>query len=88
MEDVITDIPKLNKEEIEIFPVPADDFIFIINSKNKGSYKVFDTTGRLQTQGNYDADFRISVQSLNNGVYYLLLESEGLAFRKTFSIIR
>ncbi len=88
MEDVITGAPNLTPDEIQIFPVPADNFIFIKNPHNKGNYKVFDTEGRLRLQGSFDADFRISVQSMNNGVYYIFLQSEGLVFRKAFSIVR
>ncbi|MEQ9405979.1 MAG: T9SS type A sorting domain-containing protein [Cyclobacteriaceae bacterium] len=65
-----------DENELEVFPVPATDFINI-RSKSAAdiTYKISDLSGRLIMTGNVEG--KVDVKSLKKGVYLLQLVTDG-----------
>lgn len=58
---------------VHIFPNPAQDKIFLNTHQPIDSYEIYSSDGKLLLQGNYES--HIPIQSLNNGVYCLILRN-------------
>jgi len=78
----------LGKNEISAFPNPANDFINIISSVEIISYKILDIHGTeiIVEPRNFDSCFRISVESLKNGIYFIALNTSNQVYIKKFVI--
>lgn len=78
--NIVDDERKLLSEELNIYPSPAEDFIYINGSDNYNSFKIFSITGQLiEEYQNYVID----VSSLQSGVYFV---KQGSAVRKFVKI--
>jgi len=56
----------------KVYPVPASDFVIIEGAENfNGQVELLDVTGKLMKQKLMEANGRISLESLNEGVYFL-----------------
>jgi hypothetical protein len=59
-----------------IYPNPTSDIVFIHNPQKEGySYQLLDGTARLITSGNANETAEIGLSGLNEGIYYLQIES-------------
>ena len=58
--------------QINIYPNPASDILYIKNAKDVRSYIITDFSGRIVLKNNLDKDF-INIQSLSTGNYVLQL---------------
>lgn len=65
----------LNKNEINIYPNPANDFIHVKNVKGSNSYKIFDASGRIFLEDHLKEE-KINVSSLIEGNYMLQIISK------------
>lgn len=72
-----------NREEIKIYPNPANDKIQLKHSNKITSYRIADYTGKLIDAGNY-SDYGINVNNFLPGNYIIqvLLENKSQAFGK------
>lgn len=64
-----------NKQELIIFPNPANRNFKIEYSTNIKSYKLIDFTGRVIIQGEY-SDNGVNIELLPSGIYMVLVELE------------
>jgi hypothetical protein len=60
--------------QLEIFPNPAHDFLYLKNNSQKLNYKILDYTGRVILSGKTEKE--INVQTLSPGYYRVVLEDE------------
>lgn len=66
---------------ISIYPNPTNDLFFISHNSDNVSISLFDTQGKLlKNQSRIESGSSISIGDLNNGVYYLLVQT---AFQST-----
>lgn len=72
-------------ENINIYPNPATDFIYVKNYKEAESYMIFDVLGRIVLQANLHQE-KIDIESLEKGNYILQLKTKNNI--KTFKIIK
>lgn len=63
------------KQEVEIYPNPVSDYVYIKNNKFK-TYQLLDEMGRVIDSGVIKDVNAINVQHLPAGVYYLSLQSD------------
>lgn len=68
----VTDVKKNN---INVYPNPAVDFINISNVSSKTKFEIYSVGGQLVNQGTTDG--KVNVSKLTKGVYILSLESKG-----------
>lgn len=68
----VTDVKKNN---INVYPNPAVDFINISNVSSKTKFEIYSVGGQLVNQGTTDG--KVNVSKLTKGVYILSLESNG-----------
>ena len=64
--------------QLSVYPNPASSFIMVMNSQYPNlSYQLFDSVGRQMQAGAIpNTENRIEVQSLNEGIYFLVLFDE------------
>lgn len=72
---------KVNKEEVKIYPIPANKYFNIVipsNYKN-GSIVITDVVGKTvkSIEINNQENIKILTQEINSGVYFLSIENEG-----------
>ncbi|OQC42762.1 MAG: hypothetical protein BWX61_01352 [Bacteroidetes bacterium ADurb.Bin035] len=56
-----------------VYPIPANDMIYIQTNKNISELQLIDAIGRVVIISN---DSQIDVSNLSNGVYQLLIKSD------------
>ena len=76
-----------NSNTIYFFPNPAKDIIHLrMNSGFTGTYKVYDSNGRLiklNNISNSDTELKFNIENLANGLYFVHLENaEGSIIKK------
>jgi hypothetical protein len=83
-----TFVSSLRKNEISAFPNPAIDFINITSSVKIISCKILDIYGteRIVEPKNFESCFKISVESLKNGIYFIALNTSNQVYIKKFVI--
>jgi len=62
-------------QDLNIYPNPASDFIYIKNLKDAENYKILDMSGRIVAQGKLD-DNEIDIKNLQEGNYILQIKSK------------
>lgn len=74
------------KEEITIYPNPADEVLNITMSENGTiiTYKVMGSYGTIMLEGTSLTNNAISVDSLSTGLYYLVVQTQQSLLTKTF----
>lgn len=78
---IITGIPQKTKEEISLYPNPANDLLIIsgLSPGAKSNYEIYDISGRLMQQGSLtptNQTYSLSLSQLPDGMYHLRLVSE------------
>lgn len=79
---VITDIPltthdiNSKKEEIQLYPNPASDTLYVTNLLSKVIYKIYNTAGQLIDRGNI-INGQIDISEIMKGEYIISLEDKG-----------
>ncbi len=68
-------VNNINKENINIYPNPANDYIYVIADAN-ASYKISNITGKIILSGNLDGDKKISTSELSKGVYFIKVDTK------------
>lgn len=63
------------KKEIEVYPNPATDYVYIKDSSFT-TYRLADETGKILDEGKVQERGFINIQYLPSGVYYLILKSD------------
>jgi hypothetical protein len=61
------------KTEIEVYPNPANNFLYIKNVTPDSNFEIWDITGKTVAQGMFSHANTISVQNLTKGVYFLIV---------------
>ena len=68
---------EIMKNEIQIYPNPAKDFITIKNEKTENlSYQIFDISGKLIVSGKSKSNEKIYIKTLEKGNYFLQIQNE------------
>ncbi|AZA75663.1 reprolysin-like metallopeptidase [Chryseobacterium indoltheticum] len=78
---VVTDVLSTSessavKNEIQIYPNPATDFLNITKVSDKATYKIYSAAGQLVGNGNI-SNGKINVSSLIKGAYVISIEDKG-----------
>ena len=60
--------------QLEIYPNPTQDFLYLKNTTQKLNYKILDNTGRIILSGKTEKE--INVQALSPGYYRIVFEDE------------
>lgn len=73
--------PKDNKEEIIMYPSPANDYLYLKGIKNNEIIKIFDINGKLVIEKkkvdlSSDDDTKIHVSDLTEGIYIVKIEND------------
>ena len=81
--DYTTGIVETSLPDINIYPNPSKDWIKIDGLKESSDVQIFDITGKLILQQEYQIDDRIDISSLTTGMYILnIRNSEGVSSKK------
>ena len=77
----------LSKQEVNLYPNPASDLLYI-NAKNtsKISVSIYDILGVKILKKDIDNNESVDISSLENAVYFALIESDN--FTKTITFIK
>jgi len=71
-----------NEEDFEVFPNPADDFLFVkLNSAENSEIEIHDLSGRIvlsQSVPNGSKELVMDVKSLASGTYFVVMKSNVL----------
>jgi len=70
-----TGIDQVNKESIEIYPNPATDQ-FTIKGVYNGRLSIVDLEGRVLKNMTITSDTNVQISDLNDGIYFVRIESE------------
>jgi len=73
LEDVLLNASKLVDERIEIYPNPADDYLYIDKDVNS-AYRILDISGKTILEGRTNK--KIDVSGLEEGLYFLEMEGQ------------
>lgn len=65
---------EIETEIVRIYPNPVGQYLFLEGSEEYATYQIFDLAGRQKLSGNLQ--FRLQVDSLDDGIYILKLLSE------------
>jgi len=81
----------LEENIFSIYPNPTSDLL-TIELQNKSfknvSLKIYDSIGKLVREVSLTGSTTISTKNFEQGIYYMILESESLSQRKPFMVIR
>jgi hypothetical protein len=61
------------KREMELFPNPANDLLFVKNITPDSNFEILDITGKSVGKGTLSTPGTISVQNLGKGIYFLIV---------------
>ncbi len=65
------------QKQIDIFPIPANDFMYINNVNNRSSFEIIDCLGQTKINGNLNKNKNeVDVSTLSNGIYFLILDKQ------------
>lgn len=78
--NIVSTNSPLNKSEVNIFPQPATDIVYIEN-KTQGDYKIVDPLGRVVMAGEYTPS-GIFIKNLTAGMYVLTIDEVTSLFLK------
>lgn len=71
--------PVISESDIQIFPNPALDYIIVsLEEDNINSIRIYDINGRIIqeiTSRAFDAEYKISLDNMNSGTYFLEINS-------------
>ncbi|MBX9449730.1 MAG: T9SS type A sorting domain-containing protein [Taibaiella sp.] len=74
----ITKVISISGSQFQLYPNPAKDQLHIANLKGDEQISILDISGRkIQTVPNKGLNTQINVQQLNQGNYFLLIQSQG-----------
>ena len=81
--DYTTGIVETSLPDINIYPNPSKDWIKIDGLTESSNIQIFDITGKLVLQQEYQVDDRIDISSLTTGMYILnIRNSQGVSSKK------
>jgi hypothetical protein len=86
-------INNLTSDAIKIFPNPAKDFLMIDLTAFEGNFnqiRIMNNQGEqvVTVNPNGDQAFRVKVDNLSEGIYFLQLETENGVYSKKFIIVK
>lgn len=58
-----------------LYPNPTTEFVYINTDENLTTYMVYDATGKEVQQGTFEGHYKINLQSLNKGLYYIQIST-------------
>lgn len=64
------------KNDINIYPNPATDFLNVTKVSDKATYKIYNIAGQLVSKGHVNGGI-INVSALTNGTYVIAIEDKG-----------
>ena len=82
----IVDFNQYNKQSSIIYPNPVSNFLYIINNSNKikinDKYEIIDINGRIILNGVIGNEYKIFIENLSKGVYFLVIKDYKEKFLK------
>jgi hypothetical protein len=72
-----------HSNDVQIYPNPATDIIYVKNVSPKSNYTIHDASGRLVDKGTVN-NGEISINNLVKGVYVISFNNEGTATKSKF----
>ena len=83
---ILTGIQQPNMQAINLYPVPADESLFIKGLSGRGTIQVLDVTGRMVLSQDFETPVvKINTQSLVPGIYLARISVDGVSVTKKFS---
>lgn len=67
-------------QNAKVYPNPTSDYIQISNATQFENYTIYNTLGKIVSNGNMNVNERIDVRSYSNGLYFLKFDN-GSTFR-------
>ncbi|HEX8561345.1 MAG TPA: T9SS type A sorting domain-containing protein [Flavobacterium sp.] len=64
-----------SKNTVQLYPNPANEVLNIGGDYNAASYQIYDSTGKLISNGVINAESTIDVSQLQTGMYFIKLDS-------------
>ena len=84
IEEGVLSTDEFNRNQnVNLFPNPSSNFVEITNIQEAQNYSIINSLGQRVLEGTVTSDNKTDIRSLNNGVYYLKLDSG-----KTLSFIK
>ena len=74
----------LTSLEVSIYPSPATEALYVTINKRVVGYQIKDIYSNLLAEGDGLDDGSINVGSLDSGIYYLILQTQGELIVKSF----
>ena len=76
-EVLLTGIDDIEDVNIEVFPNPADDKVFLNSKETIHSVRLYDYTGQvLMKKSINDKSHQLNISELKPGIYFLMMETE------------
>ncbi|MBN2681513.1 MAG: T9SS type A sorting domain-containing protein [Bacteroidales bacterium] len=71
--DILQDVDNRFVADIQIFPIPASDYLHIVSNIAIAEFKIFDSTGKLFKVLNTinNSSYTLNINDLNAGIYFL-----------------
>ena len=63
----------LNYEELQLYPNPAYNEVYVGLQEHTTSYTIYDISGKTVNQGFVESSGRISLETISNGMYVLMI---------------
>lgn len=83
---LITDINKLEQQNIEVYPNPASNFINI-KAENITNIRIINTVGQVMIKNDVNTNHaQININDLQSGVYFIQIDTEKESFTKKIII--
>lgn len=80
--DSLLDLHEYNKTYLNIYPNPADDFLFVESNERINSYCISDISGKIFLTGKLTDDGKIEISKVPPGIYFIEFISENEKIRK------
>lgn len=74
---------EVGKNQVQIYPNPATDVLFVKSGSAKSNYMIYDSTGRIVAKGTLN-NGEIRVSKLVKGVYVISFNNEGTIIKSKF----
>jgi len=75
-----------NEKKFNLYPTICSRYLTFVSTNKIESYKIIDINGRLILEGEVDPGFvqRLDVESIRQGVYYVIVKAGGSSFTRKF----
>lgn len=64
--------PESSKETVSVYPVPANEYIFLNTTSAYSSYRIYNILGEIVNTSKLTTDSKIDISNFEPGIYYII----------------